>query len=143
MTKIAVVRVRGIRKMEPKIAHTLELLRLSSPNHCVILEDGPSARGMLQVVKDYVAFGPLQEKTFFHLLYKRGELGGKNLDQLHKEEEIQKLAQKLFRQPQLEGVDPVFRLRPPRKGYKNVKRTYPRGALGARPEMDSLVSRMV
>ena len=33
---IAVVRVRGIRNLKPKIRKTLQLLKLNKPNHAVI-----------------------------------------------------------------------------------------------------------
>lgn len=142
MVKIAVVRVRGIRKLHPKMKHVLELLRLYKPNHCVLVDDTPAIRGMLRIVKDYITFGAVNEKTVFRLLYKRGECGGKRLRELKKKEEIQASAKKLLTAASKE-VDPVFRLRPPRKGYKNTKLPYPRGALGLRPELDSLLSQMV
>lgn len=143
MPKIAVVRVRGIRNMEPSIKRALELLRLHRPNHCILLDESPSNRGVLQKVRDYVTFGPVGEKALFALLFKRGEAGGKLLREVKKEKEIEALVQALLAGKKADGMDPVFRLHPPRKGYKNLKLTYPRGALGVRPEMDTLLKRMM
>ena len=50
--KLAVIRVRGRRKIRPNIQKTLELLRLERPNHCVLLDDSVQNLGMLQLVKD-------------------------------------------------------------------------------------------
>ena len=42
-----------------------------------------------------------------------------------------------------EFANPVFRLHPPRKGYKNIKLAYPKGDLGKRDDMDSFILRMI
>lgn len=141
MSKLAIVRVRGIRNMQPDLKHTLGLLRLHRPNHCILAEDTPVLRGMLQQVNSYVTFGPLNEKTLAALLYKRGEDGSKRLRDVKKKEEIEKIA-KEWMHKKLEGLR-VFRLHPPRKGHKNIKLAYPRGSLGTRPEMDTLLVRMM
>ena len=42
------------------------------------------------------------------------------------------------------GLKPVFRLSPPRKGYRHIKRPFPRGALGYRSAgMSELLKRMI
>ena len=42
------------------------------------------------------------------------------------------------------ALNPVFRLSPPRKGYKSLKKHYPRGALGYRREkINELLKRML
>jgi large subunit ribosomal protein L30 len=142
--KLAVVRVRGKRKVRPGIEKTLELLRLSRPNHCVLLEDTPQNKGMLQLVKDYVTYGPVDETTIFRLLLKRGRKGRRLLRAVSKEDEIKKAATEISKgKKTLEFVNPVFRLRPPSKGYSNIKAHFPAGDLGKRGEMDSLLRRMV
>ncbi|HLC68396.1 MAG TPA: uL30 family ribosomal protein [Candidatus Bilamarchaeaceae archaeon] len=114
--KLAIVRIRGKRNMKPKIKHTLKLMRLHRPNHCIVVEDTPVVLGMLGIVDDYVTFGPVEEKTMESLQAKRGNE---------------------------KGETKVYRLHPPRKGHKSIKHRYPRGALGKRPEMDSLLRRMM
>ena len=48
----AVVRIRGSINIKPDIKKTLQLLSLTRSNHCVLLEENPVNKGMLQIVKD-------------------------------------------------------------------------------------------
>lgn len=142
--KLAVLRIRGRRKLRPQACRTLELLRLERPNHCVLMDDSPQNKGMLEVVKDYVAYGPVDEETIYRLLHKRGRKGRKMLRTTLKEEELKKTAKEIFSGKKTkEHANPVFRLRPPSKGYKNIKMAYPMGDLGKRDDMDSLLRRMM
>jgi large subunit ribosomal protein L30 len=142
--KIAVVRVRGRRKVKPGIEKTLGLLRLERPNHCVLLDDTPQNMGMLQVVKDYVTYGPVDENTVYRLLSRRGRKGRKFLKAVAKEDELKKAAKEIASgRKTLEFANPVFRLRPPSKGYRDIKAYYPDGDLGKREEMNSLLKRMM
>lgn len=123
---IAIVRVRGRFGIKPKIKRTLELLKLHKPNHCVLYKDTPSIRGMLKLIENYVAYGEISEDTLKLLLKKRS-----NVDETLK---ILKDGGKL---------DHVFRLHPPRKGWKSIKHRYPKGAVGERDDMDDLLKRMM
>lgn len=144
LMKIAIVRVRGIRNLAPKIKKTLELLRLNKPNHCVLVEDSPQNLGMLNIVKDYVTFGPVAEETIYRLLLRRGTRGASLLRKVAKEDDIKKAAKEVSAGKKLaEYADPVFRLPPPSKGYKDIRRSYPAGDLGRRGEMDTLLRRMI
>ncbi|MCS7122478.1 MAG: uL30 family ribosomal protein [Candidatus Micrarchaeota archaeon] len=128
---IAIVRVRGRFGLKPKVRKTLELLRLHRPNHCVIYRDSPSLRGMLRIIENYVAYGEVSDDILKELIVKRGSKDMKDPDQIL---EIIKREGK---------IDHVFRLHPPRKGWKSIKSRYPRGALGERDDMDSLLRRMM
>ncbi|RVD91681.1 60S ribosomal L7 [Tubulinosema ratisbonensis] len=66
------VRVKGTNKVTPKVKKTLQLLRLTKPNHCVILRNTLPIRKMVQKVKSYVAFGFSDYKLVRELVYKRG-----------------------------------------------------------------------
>lgn len=144
LMKIAIVRVRGIRNMVPKIKKTLELLRLNKPNHCVLVEDTPQIKGMLNVVKDYATFGPVSEETVYRLLLKRGTKGASLLRTVAKEADIKKAANEVASGKKVaDYADPVFRLPPPSKGYRDIRRSYPQGDLGKRDEMDTLLKRMI
>ncbi len=141
--KIAMIRVRGRRNMQPKIRKTLELLNLRRPNHCVLMEDTPYTKGMLNLVKDYITFGPISEEALVRLLSKRGKKGSKRLLEISREAEINEIAKKIMAGAKVkEFMDPVFTLKPPRKGWKDIKQHYPRGDLGARPDLSHLVKRM-
>jgi large subunit ribosomal protein L30 len=142
--KIAVLRIRGARRVAPRIKKTLELLRLERPNHCVLVDDTPQFMGMLLNVKDYVTYGPVDEKTIYSLLYKRGRKGSSLLRSVLKEEELKKAAKEIASgKKTVEFANPVFRLNPPSKGYRDIKLSYPRGELGKREDMAPLLRRMV
>ena len=142
--KFAVLRIRGRRKLNPKIRRTLDMLRLERTNRCVLVEDTPQNNGMLNVVKDYVAYGPVAEETVFGLLMKRGTKGKNRLRTVFTEDEIKKAAKEIFGgKKTVDYANPVFRMRPPSKGYGDTKAAYPRGELGKRAEMDSLLKRML
>ncbi|RME79087.1 MAG: 50S ribosomal protein L30 [Methanobacteriota archaeon] len=136
---IAIVRVRGIRNIKPRIRRTLELLKLHKPNHAVIHKLNPSLRGMLIKAKDYITFGRIEESTFKALLAKRGHMGSKRLTKEQAEEAFKQFVEKGERL-----YEPVFRLHPPRKGWKNIKRPFTVGGdLGKRSNMDELLKRMM
>jgi len=127
----AVIRLRGNVDVNRKIKETLKLLRLHKKYHCVVIPDTPSYRGMLQVVKDYVAFGEIDEKILASLLRNRGRLRGnrKLTDEYVKEktgyESIEDFAKAVIdgkaKLKDLPDLKPVFRLHPPRGGLKSIK----------------------
>ncbi len=142
--KFAVVRIRGVRKIIPRIRKTLEFLRLERPNHCVLLDDTPQNVGMLEHAKDYITFGPVSEEMVYKILFKRGKKDGVSLKTSLKEDGVKKIAKEVFAGKKVaEVANPVFRLNPPSKGYNKIKQYYPEGELGKRVEMDSLLRRMV
>ena len=62
--KIAVIRIRGVRSMDPQIKIALEYLKLHRPNHCVILNATPQTLGAIEKVRDYVTYGEIDDQTF-------------------------------------------------------------------------------
>jgi large subunit ribosomal protein L30 len=72
----AVIRVRGTVNIKPDIKKTMQLLRLSRTNHCVLLEENVVYKGMLQMVKDYTTWGEINKETLSKLLSERGKLIG-------------------------------------------------------------------
>lgn len=149
---LAVVRLRGTIDVHRKISETLRLLRLHRRYNCIIIPDTPSYRGMLQVVKDYVAFGEIDHEILALLLRTRGRLGGNRrlTDEYVKEKtgyaSIEEFAKAVIegkaRLSDIPGLKPVFRLHPPRKGLKNIKWHYPRGDLGYHKGIKDLLYRM-
>lgn len=57
----AVVRVRGTANIIKEIEDTFKILKITKPNHCVVIQKNPSYDGMLQVVKDYATWGEISE----------------------------------------------------------------------------------
>lgn len=112
--RIAIVLVRGFVRAHRDVKHTCTLLHLHRKMNCVIVEDNPVYRGMLQRIKDFVAFGPVSADTEKKLANR------KNRDHftLH---------------PPRGGFE--------RGG---IKKAWKRGgALGQRDEMDSLLAKMI
>lgn len=155
MPTVAVIRVRGHAKIRHDAVQTMEMMRLHRPNHCVLLPMNTTTKGMLQVVKDYVTWGEVGDETIARLLVKRGEVsGGGKLtdDHVKKNSEftsIKSLAKALEKADakltDVEGLKPVIRLPPPRRGYEKVKRPYSvGGAVGYRgADVAKLIEKML
>ena len=135
----AIIKLRGSVGIRPEIKHTLRLLRLHRVNHCVVVEENAYYKGMINKVKDYVAWGEISEDMVESLLKNRGRLeGGKRLTEQYLCDNtpfgsFKELAHVLYAgEVGLNGlreykIKPVFRLHPPRKGHKGIKRTVKQG----------------
>jgi len=152
---LAVLRVRGTLDINPKIKKTLELLMLQKANHLVLVPENKIFKGMIEIVKDYVTFGEINQITCTKLLEKRGRVLGnkkisKQLFEKHKAKDFDDLAKQI-----LEGnkklkefdIKPVFRLTPPSKGFERggIKKAFiVGGALGNRKtEINKLIAKMI
>ncbi len=116
--KIAIVRVRGSVKVKRETKDTLHMLNLYKQNNCVILDASPSSIGMLKKVQGFVTWGEIDDQTLKLLKEKRGKKDSK-----------------------------IFRLHPPRKGFKRkgIKLPFNKGgALGYREEkINELIKKMI
>ena len=150
----AVIRIRGTPGLPKKVRDTFQMLRLKAPNHCVIVPETESYKGMLRVVKDACTWGEIEKDTLMELLRRRLRLkGNKRLDEktlkeitgFNGYEELAKaLLQGKVRLKDFEELSPIFRLSPPSKGYKSVKEPYPKGDLGYRGKaINELLKRMI
>jgi len=151
----AVVRIKGTVNIKPDIKKTLQLLRLTRANHCVLVGEEKNLKGMLQVVKDYVTWGEIDKKMLTSLIKQRGKLEGdkqitdKYVSSATSFDGIEKLSEgiisKKFNYKDIPNVKPLFRLNPPKKGYKSIKRSYKvGGALGYRgKEINQLLEKMM
>jgi large subunit ribosomal protein L30 len=149
------VRIRGMSDISKEIKDTLSMLRLTRNCHATLLDDRPAYNGMLRKSKDYLTWGEVSQENIALLLKKRGKLiGDKKLtDEYAKElgyKSLDDLAEALFKMEvecsSLSKVKPVFRLRPPKKGFKGkVKRSYAAGGeAGYRGDaINDLLKRMV
>ncbi|MEK6951345.1 MAG: 50S ribosomal protein L30 [Nanoarchaeota archaeon] len=141
VAKLAVIVVRGEAKVSRPIVDTLRLLRLERKNHCVVVEDTPSLRGMINKVKDYVTWGELSEENFQELVRKRGKLYLGRLMDSQKKYQYQTLL--------VHGkhYKSYFTLNPPRQGFgrKGIKMAFSvGGALGYRGDkINDLIQRMI
>lgn len=148
----AIVRLRGSVNTKPEIKDTLDMLRLHRINHCVVVPDNPHNRGMIQKVKDYVAWGEIDEIALATILEMRGRLNGNKrlTDQLIKENtsygSIKEFASAVSSggaSLKDAGIKPVFRLHPPRKGHRGTKKTVREGGeLGYHESISDLIWKM-
>jgi len=133
----------------------MSMLRLNRNCHATLVDDRPAYNGMLRKSKDFLTWGEVSQENIALLLKKRGRLVGdkKLTDEYAKElgyKSLDDLAEALFKVEvecsSLSKVKPVFRLRPPKKGFKGkIKRSYAAGGeLGYRGEaINDLLKRMV
>jgi large subunit ribosomal protein L30 len=150
----AVVKVRGTISAQREARETLELLRLARTNHAVLIDNRPSFMGMLYRVQNYVTWGEVSKETVALMLKKRGKLaGGKKLTDEAAEKlgykSIDALAEAIAsckaEYQKLPNVQPVFKLHPPKKGFKGkTKKSYAAGGeAGYRGEaINDLIKRM-
>lgn len=155
---IAIIRLRGRVGVPYDVEHSLKLLRLVKKYHCTIYPMNKSLQGVLNIVKDWVAWGEIDIDTLTTLLRKRGRvLGGKPLtDEFVREslsiESVEELARAIY-EGRLKlhklikfGLKPVFRLHPPKGGFKgSIRKPYRDGGeVGYRgSEINNLLRRMM
>ncbi|HPR42329.1 MAG TPA: 50S ribosomal protein L30 [Candidatus Methanofastidiosa archaeon] len=153
MKRLAVIRIRGEVGVRTTIKDTLGMLKLFSVGNCVLVDDRDSYRGMLQKSKDYLTFGEIDAETLKKLVLKWGRLPGNGRidEELIKEKTGLTLDEFIESVLNFEheldeiGIKDVFRLHPPRGGYKDTKRGFGQGgSLGYRgEEINALLKRMI
>jgi len=154
MALYAVIRIRGTIGVRKDIQETLRHLRLVRKFHCVLVPNDETHVGMLKRAKDYITWGEIDLDTLEELLRKRGRLIG---DKPITDEYAQKIGYKDVRDlakaildgkikyKELPDIKPVFRLAPPRGGFKSTKRPFKVGGdLGYRgAAINDLLRRMM
>ncbi|OYT61793.1 MAG: 50S ribosomal protein L30 [Thermofilum sp. ex4484_15] len=155
MAKLAVIRIRGTVDVDPDSRYTLELLRLFKKFHAVIVSDNDSYRGMLKKIQNYVTWGEIDEDTLTLLLEKRGRLvGNRKLNEKFLRKygfsDARELAKAILKGKldlkDLPELKPVFRLHPPRGGFKgSIRKQYGNnGELGYRGKaINDLLRKMI
>ncbi|MEK6844892.1 MAG: uL30 family ribosomal protein [Nanoarchaeota archaeon] len=114
---ICIIRIAGEIGLESRIKENLNRLRLKKKYSCVVIENpNDSQLGMIKLVRDFVAFGEINDETYKKLKEARGKPGKK-----------------------------FFRLHPPRKGIDSKKHYgVKKGVLGNNGEkINDLILRML
>ena len=118
---IAIIRIKGDLHLDRDIRETLYRLKIRRKFACVVLEPTKENLGMIKKVKDFIAFGNIDDKTYEDLVKKRGvKVNGK--------------------------LKPFFRLHPPRGGMDSKMhfRETRKGVLGDNKEgINDLIRRML
>ena len=139
---LAIIRIKGDVGLKKPIRETLERLRLRRKYVCVLLEPKKESMGMVERVKDLIAFGELNKETLINLLEKRGQLLDKT-----KKIDVKKIAEEIEKGKNLEDLNlkPFFRLHPPRGGIESKKHFgVGKGVLGDNKEsINKLIERML
>ncbi len=114
---IAVIRIRGQVGVEKSIAETFNRLKLRKKYSCIVIKKPTKEQmGMIKKLRNFVAYGDINEETHKELVKKRG---GK--------------------------IKNFFRLHPPRKGIDSKKHFgVGKGVLGNNGEkINDLIMRML
>ncbi|MCK9405868.1 MAG: 50S ribosomal protein L30 [Methanothrix sp.] len=148
----AIVRLRGEVNLRPDIKDTLAMLHIHRVNHCVVVKEDPHYRGMIQKVKDYVAWGEIDDDTLAMLLERRGRLSAnRRLTEQYLKENTPYSSFKELAKAINSGsaslkdlqIKPIFRLHPARKGLRTTKKTAQQGGdLGFHKNLADLIKRM-
>ena len=134
-----VIRIAGSVGLKKEIIETFKRMNLNRKYSCVIIHENEKNKGMLRKIKDYVAFGDIDEKTLEKIIEKRG----KSLDS--KKIDFKKVAEEISKGKTMKnaGLIPVFRLHPARGGIKSTL-YFPRGVLGDhKKDINKLVEKML
>ena len=70
---IAILRIRGLVRIDRDVQDTLRFLSLNQKNSCSLHKMSPSLLGMLKKVKDYATWGEVDSSVVDALFDKRGE----------------------------------------------------------------------
>ena len=146
----AIIMLRSTINCKPKAKKTLQLLNLNRINHCVVVPSNEYYAGMLQIAKDYITWGEVDGATVELLINKRGgEVSDKDIADQTNFENISAFSQAVASDKaslkELENVEKVFRLHPPRRGHGGIKKTFNLGgALGYRgKEINTHIAKMM
>lgn len=135
---IATIRISGQVGLNKDIVETLNRLRIRKKYTCVVLNSTPENIGMIKKVKNNVAFGEIDEKTFEELVKKRGQ-------KIEKEKDIGLDVMKTLKWKE-NNLKPFFRLHPPRGGIDSKKHfgVTKKAVLGDnKKEINNLIKRML
>lgn len=150
---LALVRLRGEVDTQDAVRDTLDMLNLHEVNHCTLIPETDTYRGMVTKVNDRVAFGEPSAETVAALVRRRGEPleGDADIDNEWVADhtdyaDVNALAAALVDEETTlrdQGLSPTLRLHPPRGGHKGIKRPVPAGGeLGGHDDIDSLLEVM-
>ena len=138
---IAIIRISGIPEIPMKVQETLYRLRLRKKYTCVLMHERPENLGMLELVRNFVAFGKIDKETLMELIKVRGKSTKGKIDAAKIVSELSE--SKTEKSLEDLGLKPFFALHPPRGGIDS-KNHYPRGVLGNNKEkINDLIRRML
>lgn len=104
---IAIIRISGLVNIRSDIEETLSRLRLRRKYACVVIKPTKEKLGMIKKVKEFVAFGEIDKKTYEELVEKRGQLIDKT-----KKTDLKKAAEEIEKGKEYEHLNlkPFFQI---------------------------------
>ena len=145
----ALVQLRGEVDMSQDVVDTLDMLNIHSVNHCALVPETDTYRGMVTKVNDYVAHGNPSVGVVETLLSTRAEpLAGSTAD-VDEEwlaentdyDDFASLAQALVDEETTlrdQGLSPTLRLHPPRGGHDGLKHSAAEGGQLGKHEPEAI-----
>lgn len=154
MSAFIVVNLRGTINQSHHIKKTLEHLHLETRFRATIIPDNEIYRGMLQVVKNNVAWIDANPSIIESLITNRGEKTNSikyDSDFAQKDgfKDIAELSHALndnkIKISSVSNLKPSFRLSSPKGGFrKSIRRMYSQGgSLGYNPDLSKLILNMI
>ena len=144
----AIVQIRGEVNMSGAVEDTLKMLNIHRVNHCALVPETETYRGMITKVNDYVAHGEPSVETVQTLLETRAEPeeGDEDVDEAwlaaHTDyDDFGALAAALVDEETTlreQGLSPVLRLHPPRGGHRGQKHPTTEGGQLGKHDTDGI-----
>lgn len=140
---ICLIRIRGEVGVSRDLEEALNRIRLRKKYSCVTIQK-PDEKdfGVIKKIKDFVAYGEIDDETFSKIVEKRGKLIDKK-----KKTDLKKAAEEIIKGKSYEdaNIKPFFRLHPPRGGIDSkIHFGKKKGVLGNHgKEINKLVERML
>ncbi len=142
---IALIRIVGMIKINKHIQETMSRLRLRKKYTCSIVDENKKEIfGMVDKVRNFIAFGKIDEKTLTDLIKARGKKIG-NVKAKISETDAARIAKEIMAGKKLEdlGIKPWFGLHPARGGI-NTKKHFPKGVIGNHGnDINKLIEKML
>ncbi|SRR3989344_3003 len=139
---ICIIRIKGEVGLRREIIENLNRVRLKRKYACVVLRPSQDKMGIVKKIKNFVAYGEIDEKTFEKLIEKRGKAIDKK-----KKIDAKKIVSGFKEGKSFEelGLKPFFRLHPPRGGIDSkIHFGKKKGVLGNNKEgINKLIERML
>jgi len=137
---ILVIRISGLVEIPKEVKETLYRMRLRKKYSAILLNESKETENLLQSVRNFVAYGPINKETLVELVKKRAQPTKKiKID-------AEKIAEQISKKSYEElGIKPFFRLHPPIGGI-DTKLHFPlkKGVLGDNKEkINDLARRML
>jgi len=139
---IAVIRISGDVNITERTRETLFRMRIRRKYATVLLQPTKPNMKLLEHVRNFVAFGTIDNATLALLIEKRGQLKEKG-----KKLEVEKIINQIEKKEAAHwDIKPFFRLHPPRGGIDSKKHygTSKKAVLGDNKEkINDLIRRML